>query len=456
MKKGKSIFYKIIGCFILYAILAVVTVILFFALEAAVIGQGNIPAITPEMIIDENGEVKDLTSVEALGGWVEELDSSFRVKKVFGSKQTEASEYTATELLCLTEATGQTEYIALYKQDEKRGSIYLVFFPRQVMKLQPTIIMNDIGEYGTFDITVFIIPVLLSEILLFSLYLRRKIKKPLDHIIDGMAQLREGDDKTRINMKAEAEFRKIADSFNEMAGELEREKNEKARMERQKSQMLLELSHDIKTPIATIKSYANALEEGLVPEEKKQNYYRTIDAKAERVKNLSEDMFVMLKMDNPEYEINAEQTDLCEYLRRICVEYYDEITDADFEFEIDIPEEPVNIMADKGLMNRVIANLLDNAMKYNHSGKYIGVRLIQDRDKVIIDVSDDGKEIEEKFAARLFEAFARGDAARKTDGGTGLGLAITQLIVKRHGGTVEYLREAGKNIFRVTLQITDL
>jgi len=227
-------------------------------------------------------------------------------------------------------------------------------------------------------------------------------------------------------------------------------------MERQKSQMLLELSHDIKTPIATIKSYANALEEGLVPEEKKQNYYRTIDAKAERVKNLSEDMFVMLKMDNPEYEINAEQTDLCEYLRRICVEYYDEITDADFEFEIDIPDEPVNIMADKGLMNRVIANLLDNAMKYNYSGKYIGVRLIQDRDKVIMDVSDDGKEIEEKFAARLFEAFARGDAARKTDGGTGLGLAITQLIVKRHGGTVEYLRDAGKNIFRVTLQITDL
>ena len=127
MKKGRSIFYKIIGCFILYAILAVVTVILFFAIEAAVIGQGNIPAITPEMIIDENGEVKDLTSVEALGGWVEELDSSFRVKNVFGSKQTEASEYTATELLCFTEATGQTEYIALYKQDEERGSIYLVF-----------------------------------------------------------------------------------------------------------------------------------------------------------------------------------------------------------------------------------------------------------------------------------------------------------------------------------------
>ena len=113
-------------------------------------------------------------------------------------------------------------------------------------------------------------------------------------------------------------------------------------MTQKKNQMLLELSHDIKTPISTIKSCANALEEGLVPIEKVPEYYHIIEAKADRVQALSEDMFVMLKMDNPDYRINPETVNLCEYLRQLCAEYYDEITEAGFEFIIDIPETQIN------------------------------------------------------------------------------------------------------------------
>ena len=189
--------------------------------------------------------------------------------------------------------------------------------------------------------------------------------------------------------------------------------------------------------------------------EKIQEYYHIIDVKADRVRALSEDMFVMLKMDNPNYHLQLEHLDLCEYLRKLCAEYYDEITSKGLEFEVDIPEEKVERKLDAGLFARVVENLLSNAGKYNKTGKLVGVRLVQKNEDIIFEVRDDGEAINEDFVNQMFRAFTRGDSARKTDGGTGLGLAISRIIVEKHGGTIRYLREKDENVFRVTLAQKD-
>lgn len=235
-------------------------------------------------------------------------------------------------------------------------------------------------------------------------YYARKIKKPLDEIVSGMEDLRAGNSSARVNIRTEAEFERIVDTFNHMAEELERENSEKEELTRKKDQMLLELSHDIKTPVATIKSYSNALEAGLVPDEKKQEIYRIIEAKADRVHMLSEDMFTMLKMDNTQYNIELQKVNLCEYLRLLCAEYYDEITGADFEFDILIPDDEITALIDPHLFSRIISNLLSNAVKYNKTGSVISMELFNENGTVAITVSDDGEAIDRELSDKLFDA----------------------------------------------------
>ncbi len=449
MKIKKSIFTKLIGSFILYAVTTVLTFILCLLLSVVFIGEGNLNNIRPDNVIDENGNIVNLDIAQKIGGWVEELDSDYNVINIYGEKRSEETSYTGEDILELTSAYGKTEYIGFFVQPENSSKRFLCIYDRDVMQLNSTVVLN---ETNTPDVFWLFFPLSIIEILLISLYLKKKIKNPLDKIVEGMEVLKSGDDNARIDIRTEAEFEKIVDTFNVMAEQLQTEKTEKEELTRKKNQMLLELSHDIKTPVATIKSYANALEAGLVPEEKISDTYCLIDAKANRVHKLTDDMFMMLKMDNPDYRINLETVNMCEYLRQLCAEYYDEITEVDFEFTIDIPENEINADIDTDLFSRVVGNLLSNAKKYNKTGDTISVKLSDENDKISLTVCDNGNEIDKAFAEQMFNAFSRGDKARKTDGGTGLGLAISRIIVEKHGGELIYSRKGNENVFEVTLR----
>ena len=146
-----------------------------------------------------------------------------------------------------------------------------------------------------------------------------------------------------------------------------------------------------------------------------------------------------------------ETVNLCVLLRQLCVEYYDEITEAGFDFVIDIPDMEIPVSADVDLLSRVISNLLSNALRYNKSGKVIAVSMSGESGKAVLSVSDDGEEVDRAFAGQMFHAFSRGDFSRKTDGGTGLGLAISRIIMEKHGGSIGYCRRDGKNVFAAML-----
>ena len=429
----------------------VITLLLCTALEAVWLGEGDPTGIMPDSMIDKNGNVVGLDILEKLGGWVEELDDNYNVIAVYGDKQTSDKSYTSAELLDMTSSEGESEHIGFFIKRCNGEKNFLCLYRREVMQINATIIINQV-DYNSVPVFLVVFLLLsLLEIILISLYLKRKIKNPLDKIVEGMEDLKSGNEDARINIRTEAEFENIVDTFNVMAEQLQTEKAEKEQLTQKKNRMLLELSHDIKTPVATIKSYANALEAGLVPEEKVTETYRIIDAKANRVQKLTDDMFMMLKMDDPDYRLNPENVDFSEYLRQLCAEYYDEITEAGFGFEIDIPERKIAADIDTDLFSRVVGNLLSNAKKYNQTGSTISVKLWTENDNIYFAVSDDGDEIDKNFSEQMFNAFSRGDKARKTDGGTGLGLAISRIIIEKHSGKINYRRNGQWNIFEVKL-----
>lgn len=445
----KSIFFKLIVSFILFAIAIVTTFAICLVLEALVISGGDPKGWDPTAVIDENGNVTDAEIIENLGGWIEELDEDCNILKVYGDKKTPQQSYTMDELLKLTSIYSDSGYAAFYVAPENSDRRFLCVYGKDVMQLNATLIINNIPPDNPNPFLLFF-PLAIAEMILISLYHRRTIKRPLDRIILGMKSLRSGNYDTRIDIKTEAEFEEIVKTFNLMADRLETEKTEKERLTKNKNRMLLELSHDIRTPIATIKSFANALEAGLVPEERIQEYYRTIDVKANRVRALSEDMFTMLKMDDPNYTLNPERVNICEYLRRLCAEYYNEVSEGGFEFAVDIPEKEILYDIDVNLFSRVVGNLLTNAIKHNDTGSRISASFTVS-DKLTFEIADDGQPIDSALAAEMFSPFSRGDKARKTDGGTGLGLAISKLIAEKHGGRISYFRIDNMNVFRVEL-----
>ncbi|MBQ6938161.1 MAG: hypothetical protein IJN36_06570, partial [Clostridia bacterium] len=129
-----------------------------------------------------NGNIVNLDIAQKIGGWVEELDRNFNVINVYGEKRTDNKFYTPAQLLDVTSSNGRSEYIGFFIQREKVGKTFLCLYRRDVMSLNPTLVLNKVGLYGTPDISLIFFPLAVIEMVLISLYLKKKIKKPLDKL----------------------------------------------------------------------------------------------------------------------------------------------------------------------------------------------------------------------------------------------------------------------------------
>ena len=470
-KRKRSIFSRLVTSYVLFLAGTLIIYLVIVVAYLIYLGNGNIDNASPQNLIRTDGTINDLEVLKRVGGWVEELDDAGNVINVIGEKRTDKYAYSVAEMAQLVDI-GYVDYnsngVVISRKDPGDKQYYsacarfagdpkhtfLVFYPSDMVTYKATYMLTNGQNGGANGIFVMFLVVFMAEVVLISFYLKKHIDKPLKLLMAGMDEVSEGKRDVVIDYSTDREFENIRDRFNLMAEKLKESEDEKHRVEQSRNQMLLELAHDIKNPIASIKGSICALEEGLVSEEKRPEYYRMIRMKAERITNLTDDMNTSLKMESDDYKLNPEKTDICELIRRICVESYEDLTEGGRDFDIDIPEEPIYAEVDPQLFSRVINNLLGNAGKYNVTGENIGIKVSGDEEHFSVEVSDDGEPISEEFVPRLFEAFSRGDKTRRTDGGTGLGLAISRKIVEKHGGTLEYYRNNelnGLNVFSVVL-----
>ena len=467
-KRQKSIFSRLVKSYVLFILGTILMYLVVAVAMLMYLGNGNVDNVSPQTVVKNDGTVNDIEVLKRVGGWVEEVDEEGNIINVIGDKKTDKQSYTLTEMASLLDM-GYVTYSSSgmawteYDVDEKieysgivrcvgdPQRIYLVVYPFEMVTYKATYnVTNGSGNNALIFLAVFI-ALFLAVVLLISFYLKRHIEKPLKLLMDGMDEVSEGKRDVVLDYKTDKEFEDIRDRFNRMAEKLKETEDEKHRIEQSRNQMLLELAHDIKNPVASIKSSVCALQEGLVTEDKVQDYYRTIELKAERIRTLTDDINTDLKMESDDYKLNLEKADVCELVRRICVEFYEDITATGKEFDIDIPDDELKAEVDSQLFGRVINNLLVNANKYNTTGQNIWIRVYTDNDQIVTEVMDDGEAIAEDFVPRMFEAFSRGDSTRKTDGGTGLGLAISRKIIEKHKGTLKYVRAEDRNCFCVRI-----
>ncbi len=467
-KNKKSIFSRLVGSYVLFLFGTLFLYIVLAILIIAYLGNGSVENASPQTVVTNEGTIRDMEVLSRMGGWVEELDQNGNVIQSFGDKKTDKQHYEIPELARLLdlgyvsmnsngvyleqhEAGNNKEYTACIRcvGDPKR--VFIVCYPSSAVSYRLNYMINNGSGKNTWIFFAAFGFLFLLEVAGISLYLKKHIDKPLRQLMEGMDEVSDGKRDIVIDYNSDREFDEIRDRFNRMASKLKESEDEKHRIEQGRNQILLELAHDIKNPLASIKSSIGALKEGLVEEEKIGDYYRMIDNKAERIRMLTEDMNTSLKLESDAYRLIEEEADLSETLRVICADFYEEISDTGKDFDIDIPEEAVPVMIDKKLFTRVIQNLLSNANKYNSTGKNVSLRMYQEDGRIVIEVADDGEAVSEDFVPRMFDEFARGDKTRKTDGGTGLGLAIARKIVEKHGGSLKYIRAEEQNIFCIRM-----
>lgn len=212
---------------------------------------------------------------------------------------------------------------------------------------------------------------------------------------------------------------------------------------RMRNLMLTDIAHDLRTPMTTVSGYAKALSDGLVPDDKKEEYLEAIRNKSARMDELIGLLFDYTKLENEGFTLNRSKTDICELVRECAAGAYTDIENAGMNMDADIPEECIEINADRLQMSRVISNLIVNAVRHNKAGTTIGIIVRKDGTRNRIIVADTGDMIDEETAKHLFTPFYTGDTSRSNthrkgvQGGTGLGLSIAYKVTALHGYTIK-------------------
>ena len=294
-----------------------------------------------------------------------------------------------------------------------------------------------INDHILITVVILLVTVILFMIL-FIWRLHRKISKPLTVLNEAITKLVNRDEVVVYeDSGAPQEFATIFNTFNEVSAELYESQRQRHEIEESKKKMLANISHDLRTPITVIQGYSKALSDQMIAEDTRNRYMQIIYQKSVVLNELIESLYEFSQIQHPEFTLQTERLDFCEYLRHYWAQHYDEFILQEYELDIDIPEERYMIDLDIVKFTRVLDNLLNNFMRYNPPHTTLAFHLQCEKQFVKLEIADDGVEIREEIAATLFQPFVTGVEARTAGkGGTGLGLAIVQQFVEMHGGTI--------------------
>lgn len=209
-------------------------------------------------------------------------------------------------------------------------------------------------------------------------------------------------------------------------------------LERMRADFMANVSHELKTPVTSIKGFAETLLEGaLYNHRAAEEFLHIIDQEADRLARLINDLLELSKIEFRELKPRLVSLELTAEIKEIVDLIRPRFRKKGLELHAELPDEPAFVQADPDLFQQVLVNLLDNSLKYTPNGGQVRVRLLSGPDEVVAVVEDTGVGIPAADLPRIFERFYRVDKARSRKlGGTGLGLAIVKHVVKAHGGRV--------------------
>lgn len=402
----------------------------------------------------------DYTQVDAAGvvenrGGVQVIDSQFEVVYSQGRnnfKKTQMTQGEFFEFLLDSQRIGtRYNYDVAYNEDHNFWLI--VTFPTSIRLDLAVAINREASETEMRNVALILTGAVLLYLLLLAVFAAvlskitaSGITRPLRKLSEGTRLLREGDYSARVDLRLKNEFAELQKTFNDMAERIELESSLRQQSEADRRQLILDISHDLKNPLASVAGYAEwCVNNPDLPKEERMRYLQVIQNNSLRASHLLSELFELSKLENPSFSLKTTRTDICEYLRQLGSNLISKLEQEGIEYEFEIPEEPVQIVLDSEQMNRVFHNLADNAIRYSGQGTKVILRLVREPGGVMITFADNGPGMAEELAKVIFKPFVRGDQNRNSKtGGSGLGLSIAAKIVEAHHGRITLATSAGK------------
>lgn len=280
---------------------------------------------------------------------------------------------------------------------------------------------------------------------LLAAWLARSVQRPIRHIADVVGRIARGEQTEPLQPRGHGDLAELARAVNHMADELGerfehivREQSEIRRLETVRRDFVVNVSHELKTPLTAMRGFLEAvLDEPELDPALRERFLARARNNTDRMVAIVSDLLTLARIEAADSALRMDRLDLREVASECHAEAEGNAAIGDVPLQLDLPGEEVTVLGDDTALATAINNLLDNAIKYSPAGGLVRVSVGTDSDKAWVSVSDHGPGIPPDETERVFERFYRTDKNRSRElGGTGLGLSIVKNVVAAHGGRV--------------------
>lgn len=319
-------------------------------------------------------------------------------------------------------------------------------------------------QYGGFVLVSVILvitslssPLVIIFLFAFWYYIFKKILDymgQMDKIRQKIKNMYNGEIKNPLDEKElYGELKQIARELNDISGGLSNAIEEATKSERLKTELITNVSHDIKTPLTSIINYVDLMKQEEIKNPKIEEYLKILDSKSQRLKKLTEDLLEASKASSGNIKLTMENLNVKELIKQVRGEFEDRFNKKELEIIETFPEEDIYIMADSRYMYRVLENMYINISKYALENSRVYIDVIRKNGKIQIDIKNISKDKLNISVDELMQRFVRGETSRTTEG-SGLGISIAKSLTELQKGEFNIYLDG--DLFKVVIQFQEI
>ena len=275
-------------------------------------------------------------------------------------------------------------------------------------------------------------------------FTKKIIIQPINEINKVAKKIAVGEVDKRVSITSNDEIGDLAKSFNIMAESLNQ-------IDANRKDFISNASHELRSPITSIRGFIAGIIDGIISKDKEEYYLNIVYDEIKRLSRLVDDLLDISTLDNSNYNLNKTEEDI-NGLIKICLASKEaKIEEKDLKVEVILENEHQFVFIDRDRIIQVIINLLDNAIKYSHSGETIKIETKVKGEKIYVSIENKGVKLSEEQLIKIWDRFYKSDSSRTNKESTGLGLSIVRTILSRHGEDIWVKSNNGETNFTFTL-----
>ncbi len=323
--------------------------------------------------------------------------------------------------------------------DGSDGSVFIVSSMRTILEQTRRILR---------DLVIAISVIMIIAAFLMIIWIYTGVNRPLKKLSDATNRIKEKDFDFKLEAKGKDEISSLCRDFDDMRQQLKVQEEEKETFDQQSKELISNISHDLKTPITTVKGYVEGIMDGVADTpEKMDRYIHTIYVKANDMDRLVDELTLYSQIETNRIPYAFNRIDTVEFFDDCAEDVSLELHDRNVRFSyINTVETGTEVIADVEQLKRVVNNIVGNSIKYmDKEQKEVQLRVFDAEDFVQVEIEDNGKGIENKDLVSIFDRFYRTDLSRNSaQGGSGIGLSIVRKIIEDHGGRIWATSKVGE------------